>query len=84
MMPIGGGGPSEPEPVDCPLCGAHVVREDIHKCEQCTEVGCEECMVRSIDGWCCTEDCAAALKKEQDDIDRYWAKRIGRMKGGVE
>jgi hypothetical protein len=83
MMGFEPGWPSEPEPRECPQCGQDAVPGDIHRCEYCKlRVGCEECMVGTIDGWCCSEECDKKLRKEHDEIDRRWDEKLKNMNGG--
>jgi len=73
--------PHEPDIVFCPTCDSEVSRSDVHVCEWCGKVGCEECMVAEIDGWVCGEtDCAKRLVAYQANINRKWDRIIEERK----
>lgn len=64
---------------DCDVYGEPSCSDCRHKCEQCGAEGCEQCMTNTVDGWCCSEDCAAKRKEAEDKKDRTWKAVLARI-----
>ena len=69
-LPVPDYGPIEPAEVNCPRCGATILRRDVKVCEWCgLEAGCSDCMESTIDGYVCSDECAEALRRSEDRRD---------------